>query len=431
MFPSPFLATRSRIFFRLSHALALVASFVLLASCADGAPNRSSGTSPLSGPSETPGLLSAAESSDLTPIARQLAAVFGDPAARSHLKAGLATSQYRERKLHLQGYLAALRTSSALKSGTRTVLDSLVAASDAFGPLELYFPDQTHRSSWGGGPDFQVVGVDDEWVDPDAFPVNGSSRRTISAKVRDTRPTLVVTYAEQRFADSGISSAQCDPELNDGCGEGGGGGGTSGGGTSADTSLFMTRLKIDDSYEGWLKGSPEFEVHILGPAVGSDSLRSLQCAGEHAGGPYAFDHNDHEDDWTGNVMLFSKVQLAAFKTNHPGKAFRVFLVEDDSDACELRLDGTDAFELFQTISQQWPALEGAVDSTFNLVRVLKGGNALQKLISDVASFITTEDDIIGSALEDAVVGQYFNGSNWIIKGPGNATKGHMKLEMKP
>jgi hypothetical protein len=40
------------------------------------------------------------------------------------------------------------------------------------------------------------------------------------------------------------------------------------------------------------------------------------------------------------------------------------------------------------------------------------------------------DDLIGVALEDAVVSQYYPGSNWIIRGPGNVTTGHMKLEMK-
>ena len=43
----------------------------------------------------------------------------------------------------------------------------------------------------------------------------------------------------------------------------------------------------------------------------SDSLTSYQCAGEHAGGLYAFDQNNL--DWTGNVLLFTQSQLTSLQ----------------------------------------------------------------------------------------------------------------------
>ena len=48
-----------------------------------------------------------------------------------------------------------------------------------------------------------------------------------------------------------------------------------------------------------MKGDPEYEIHIMGPAAKGDNtnLVSFQCIGEHAAGEYAWDTN--EKTWTG------------------------------------------------------------------------------------------------------------------------------------
>jgi hypothetical protein len=61
---------------------------------------------------------------------------------------------------------------------------------------------------------------------------------------------------------------------------------------------------------------------------------------------------------------------------------------------------------------------------------VKRANALQKILRAAYSFITTQDDLIGNAVEDVVVRQFFAGANWIIKGESNVTKGWIKLEMR-
>ncbi len=71
--------------------------------------------------------------------------------------------------------------------------------------------------------------------------------------------------------------------------------------------LYLTKAHFVDDFEGWLKGGPEFEVHILGQKGQTDSLTDYQCAGEKQPAPYYFDQNAL--DWSGSVMLFSKVQL--------------------------------------------------------------------------------------------------------------------------
>src|SRR6266699_158040 len=60
----------------------------------------------------------------------------------------------------------------------------------------------------------------------------------------------------------------------------GGGGGTIGDVTPPPPpapGLYMTKSHFVQDFEGWLKGSPEFEVHILGQKGASDSLYDYQC----------------------------------------------------------------------------------------------------------------------------------------------------------
>src|SRR5438034_5077189 len=55
--------------------------------------------------------------------------------------------------------------------------------------------------------------------------------------------------------------------------------------------LYLTKAHFVDDFEGWLKGGPEFEVHILGQKGQTDSLTDYQCAGEKQPTPYYFDQN--------------------------------------------------------------------------------------------------------------------------------------------
>jgi hypothetical protein len=77
----------------------------------------------------------------------------------------------------------------------------------------------------------------------------------------------------------------------------------------------MTYAHFVETFEGWLKGAPEFEVHLLGPAGSTDSLTSYSCAGERAGGYYTF--NQDKLDWSGSVLLITQTALANYKTAHP------------------------------------------------------------------------------------------------------------------
>jgi len=191
----------------------------------------------------------------------------------------------------------------------------------------------------------------------------------------------------------------------------------------------MTKAHFVDDFEGWLKGSPEFEVHILGQKGTSDSLTDYQCAGEKQPAPYYFDQNDR--DWSGGVMLFSKSQLDAYHAAHPGQNLRVFVIEDDDTACQIKTSTdlwTKALEAVDAANQVRTAGKDTTSSTGQ--KTWKFAQAFQKLLSALASLINTNDELVGNAVEDAVVGATYPGYNWIVKGENNATNGWINLEMK-
>jgi hypothetical protein len=190
----------------------------------------------------------------------------------------------------------------------------------------------------------------------------------------------------------------------------------------------MTKAHFVDDFEGWLKGAPEFEAHILGQKGTTDSLTDYQCAGRQAGGPYHFDQNGN--DWSGSVLLFSGTQIANYNTAHPGQNFRVFFVEDDDAACLIKANKDLMEELFKVVDGAAQALAAGNDSSNKYVRVFRRARAFQKVWSSIASFFKTNDELIGNAVEDDVVGAYSPEFNWIVKGRNNVTNGWVNLEMK-
>lgn len=129
-------------------------------------------------------------------------------------------------------------------------------------------------------------------------------------------------------------------------------------------------------------------------------------------------------------MLFSQSQLDSYKTAHPNQNFRIIALEDDDTGCVIKFDADRFRNLVNTFQTQYPNLTGAKDTVSGLAKWVKRANALQKILSAAYSFITTQDDLIGNAIEDVVVGQFFAGANWVVKGESNKTNGWLKLEMR-
>jgi hypothetical protein len=348
-------------------------------------------------------------------LARRLARALADPGFRANLKGELDRSSFVEHKLQLQTFLRG-RDRQALKEVAR-----LSASSDAEVeadakeaiPLEIYFPVPAHRAQWTGGPDVLVASAREDREAPVAYDIRGR-RLVLSPDAPPSTPVLAVVSVETDFNRG--AEATCTTN----CGGGGG---------SPPSGLYMTYAHFVQDFEGWFNGSPEYEIHILGQSGATDSLKDYQCAGEPAGGSYRFDQNSL--DWSGSVMLFSQAQLNSYKTAHPNQNFRIIALEDDDTGCVIKFDSSRFKNMVTTINTEYPNVTGAKDTTSStLVKLVKRANALQKILSKAYSFITTQDDLIGNAIEDVAVGKFYPGANWIVKGENNVTNGWIKLEMR-
>ena len=350
-------------------------------------------------------------------LARRIARALGDAEFRTFIKAELDGSPYAEGKLPLQRLLT--RSSGrALRHVARLTGDAesaVQADADAAAPLEIYFPVPAHRAAWDGGPNVLVASAREDREAPVAYDPKGR-RRVLSPDSPPATPVLAVVPAETNFDHPSATA----PLI---CCTGG-----PAPAPSPPAGLYMTYARYVQDFEGWLKGNPEFEIHILGQAGTSDSLADYQCVGEPASGYYRFDQNSLS--WSGSVLLFSQTQLNNYKAAHPNQNFRIIALEDDDGGCQIKFDANRFKNLQSALQQAYPNLTGSKDTTGSLGKWVKRANALQKILRSAYSFITTQDDLIGNAVEDVVVGQFVSGANWFIKGEKNVTNGWIKLEMR-
>jgi hypothetical protein len=289
----------------------------------------------------------------------------------------------------------------------------------------MYLPVPAHRRAWTGGADVLVATAIADHEVPVAFDVHGN-RRLLDPEHPPATPVIAVVPVETDFSPRPSPLIACLEY----CGGGGGGGASP---PPPPAGLYMTKAHFVDDFEGWLKGSPEFEVHILGQKGQSDSLTDYQCAGEKQPAPYYFDQNDL--DWSGSVLLFSKSQLDAYNAAHPGKNVRVFVVEDDDTACDIKANRDLIGGLLKAVDDANKSLTAGNDSSkflspSTVIKAYKRGTALQKLWAAIAAFFNTNDELVGNAVEDVVVGTTYPGYNWIVKGDNNVTNGWIQLEMK-
>ncbi len=357
-------------------------------------------------------------------LARSLALALGDPAFRAHVKGELDRSPFREHKLPFQRFLAAgpgggiALATMARRSGV--AMSDLAREADGAMPLEMYLPVPEHRRTWTGDANVLVATAVADHDVPVAFDVHGN-RQLLDPERPPSTPVIAVVPVETDFsaAPTIIGCLGCGdffpwPPLPPP--------------PPPAPGLYMTKAHFVDDFEGWLKGAPEFEVHILGQKGQTDSLTDYQCAGEKQPAPYYFDQNDL--DWSGSVMLFSKAQLDAYNAAHPGQNIRVFVVEDDDTACEIKANRDNLGNLLKVVDATYKAVTAGNDSSNVYVKRFKQANAFQKLWAALAAFFNTNDELVGNAVQDAVVGATYPGYNWIVKGENNVTNGWIELEMK-
>src|SRR6266446_8118229 len=389
-----------------------VAALVLIAACSDRA---------VTPPVDAPEATVAGTSKRPEALARMVAKGLKSGAFRAYLKAQLDASPYREHKLQFETFLAANggRALAEIAAENGTTKDALAAQAKAAIALEVYFPVPDHRAAWTGDENVLVATALTDDDPPIAFDPEGH-RQVLDPKTPPATPVLAVVPVETDFSRPPAKVIECITDC---------------GGTTGDVApppppapgLYMTKSHFVQDFEGWLKGSPEFEVHILGQKNGTDSLMSYQCAGEQAGGPYTFDQNDL--DWSGSVLLFSKRQLDQYNAAHPNQNIRVFVVEDDDTACQIKTDVGRAERVFKVVDSLYNNLTGGNDSSTVTVRAYKYAKAAKSLWQAIASFFKTNDDLVGTAVEDDIVGATYPGYNWFVKGDNNITNGWINLVM--
>jgi len=349
-------------------------------------------------------------------LARGFARALRNPAFRAYIKAQLDASPFTEHKLQLQSFLGA-NGGRALRQIAQEngVADSvLAAAAGATRPLEFYLPVKAHRAAWSGDLNVLVATALGDHDAPVAFDPDGH-RRVLSLDAPPATPVIAVVPQETDF--SRPAGLQC----LEACGGGGGGGGMSLAG------LYMTKAHFVQTFESWLKGDPEFEIHILGQLGQTDSLTDYQCAGEHAGGPYTFDQNDL--DWAGRVLLFSQDQLFNYRKAHPNQGIRVFALEDDDTACQIKTNHDDIVGMLRYVDSVYQSLTGGRDTVKVKTNYFDAFTVGHNIWTTIASWIKTNDDLIGNAVEDRIVGAFYPGYNWFIKANNNITNGWINLEM--
>jgi hypothetical protein len=349
-------------------------------------------------------------------LARRLALALADDPFRAQLKRDLDRSPIREGKLHFQRYLSSSEARPTAEIARLSGESNAVVELDArrAPALELYLPVPAHRAAWTGNDRILVATAGDERQPPVAFSPKGE-RFVLSPTSPPDIPVLALVPVETDF-DQGAQG----PHLL---------GGNGGGGYTPPPGLYMTNSHLVETFESWVKGAPEIEVHMLGQAGSSDSLTSYSCAAEPASGVYRFDQNSL--DWSGNVLLINQTQLNNYKTAHPNQNLRVFVVEDDDTPCQIKTDPARFSNLVKAVEAAYPLLTGGRDSTGgSLQKIWKRANAIQRIIKALASLIKTNDELVGNAVESTVVGESYPNSNWIVKGDGNKTNGWIKLVMK-
>lgn len=397
---------------------AALAALILVGAC-DDAPTRSTDTPHAEGAAAGPAAQSTAEHARNERLARRLALALGRADVRASLYRTLQASPHPERKVHFQWLLDAEsgRLRRDLAHAAKEPEEVVAADAAAAMSLEVYLPVPGHRQRWSGGADLLVATAIADGETPVAFDLQGR-RRLLDPDTPPLTPVLAVVPAEHQYGGRAYPLIEPDPE------DGGGGTGSY---PSVAPGLYMTYASFTGTFEGWLKGNPEFEVHVLGQDGTGTALKSLQCAGEHAGGPYTFDMNSKT--WSGNVLLFSQTQIDAFKAQHPGQSLRILVLEDDDTACVIKQDKDRLTNLFKLLDTHYKDLTGGRDSVYIFGRIWHRATILQKIFNALASVIKTNDEIVGNAIQDAVVGQTWPGASWIVKGENNVTNGGIALRL--
>ena len=366
----------------------------------------------------------------LSKIARLVAIALDNEPARQHLKRDLRAAPFREHKVELAPYL---RSSDGKALLTRMIQlnggdeNALFTTLSAIRSLELYMPVAAQRETWTGKADVLVVSQLEESAPIVGFNEAGTEV-ALDRKVAPDQPTLSIVPVETRFDQpmdlkksrnvrdqNGQAIGTLEPYALTqssliACGETCGGGGS--GGTSLPAGIYLEFSRLIDVKEPWFRGDPEIEVHIQGPYMGAAPTYAddLSCSGEH---PYDsrkyFDQNG--SFWSGQVLLFSEAEVTAF-TQKFSDGFHVMFWEDDNQPCTLKLDTNSLTQALQSTAAALGTVAIKVLPKANWMLVAAA--FLGTLFTNAGSWLTTNDDFLGVAVDQSGTSYYYPENTHVI-----------------
>ncbi len=366
-------------------------------------------------------------------LARRVAVALADPEFRAYVRRSLEASPFVERKLPFSRFVSAdgARAGAALARADGSTPAAVTADLTLAGGLEFYFPVPAHRTAWQGGDDLLVATEVEDHEAPVAFDTKGV-RHVLDPRTPPRTPVLAVVPLETDFdapsALQGAVIAPCDTCIT------GGSSGTGTGGTGlpqpsdAPPSLRMTYFNVNKDFEGWLKGAPEYEIHVMAPVSPADTshYRTLYCVGEHS--PKYW--NNDNDSWSGDVVLMTPPELYAYHAAFPNNNYSVLAVEDDDTSCEIRVDRDRLSSLINSVSQAYANYKAAKDSIGLNGKTVNAARSAWGVIAAVANFFRTNDDMIGIAVANSITGLYSANADWAWIGDNANRYGWVKLELK-
>ncbi|HUG27900.1 MAG TPA: hypothetical protein VMK53_06345 [Gemmatimonadales bacterium] len=362
-------------------------------------------------------------------LARRFALALKNPVFRAEVLRALDGSGQREGRVHLQRFLNRGVGLARMAAGSGVPAAEIRADLDASPAMEVYLPVPRHRAEWRGGTNVLVATARVDGEAPVAFDLEGR-QRILDPRTPPGEPVIALQTWE------GKDEPNCDDTVTKECsGSDEGGGSDPEDPTSPPTAapgggLFLTETRFFDTFEGWLKGAPEFEIHVLGHKSGTEEMVSYQCIGEQAGGPYSWNQDDLT--WSGSVLMFSQSQLDQFDAQHPGQGLRFLVLEDDDGPCEIKVNRDRATDLFKAADKAYDAWTSGKQIKFtDFSKGFVKAKSFYDLISGLASFFKSNDDIVGTAILDPGAADAIRtGANWIVKNDQNIATGALRLEMR-
>jgi hypothetical protein len=438
---------------------AVLCTTVLMLGCADA----EQAVSPVE-PQLSAQAIAEAERHALQELTRTVALALQDPGLRQRVKADMRESRFtHEHKLHFSSYIRGrsggiLLAKMAKESGKTR--EEVLALLNEVRPLEFYMPVRAQRESWRGGDDLWVGSLLEDHEVPAVYtlrgqpvqvgaeevpaipalalvPMEASFNRALDGRYinrNDQGGATIGTYIynECQIEESVQSGEPEDPTMTCGGDLGGGGGDVGSGGTvdpwaSRPTGLYVTLLNIDDDHEGAFKGDPEFEIHLQAPINNPSVAEDIRCAGNQAPDYRSrFDYDNNGANYSGAILVADSAEQARFRATY-GTALGMNIIfwEDDDTDCAIKADQDRFMTMMNTIAQSYENIFAAIQD-LSIQTVVKALPGLKNIVSAFASWITSNDDLVGSAVEISCYRDYST-FNYTIK-DGTTTEGCVQLK---